>query len=724
MTPASPVNNNNAKRAWFRLPWMLWAYRVGAAILLLTAAYFATYQLFFQSLPLENYAKKVEGGTAEPYNYEGVVYFFGRKLAAGESITMEYGSVRVLDSADGKGVELYVRIDVLPQGASPDEVIGTLHVESYVRDEIVDSADVPLYAQKLQRHFAPWKTEAGKRNSYVIRYTPAENSAIENTSPPHPVVATNIVGVHYWGRIMFFTLLGGACVFMLTFAQRFRNLQLLGVIAISLTVMCVLHSGAFISNEFVEETEDSILSTYGDAWTWFGEGTWNPAQYRSTGYMLIPAATFVIEGLDASKDRHFMLSTLPTPRFLMFAWFAVSLPLLITAIYKHIHRTVSVIFGILAALFFPFIIDLYNICDDAYAIPLFTVFMAAFITYAYDKSAARREAAQAGEKKTRKIWGPVIVMVVVFFIMMTAKVTAAYLLILAPLGLWVQATRERKKLFSIHLGPAMLFILMFAAMFAGRTIAGVGERYVRPGYPWASGTLPEIIWAANGLYDEHSAFWFTKRGSTRTERIVEQTGLPDTMMIRHSQAANDLVYKPQVINAVKERPGYFYSTAMFRAYADGLGFWRYRYGGSQRWDKWMKDGRGKQVEISGEKVYVLKHERQLIRYGKMWKVSALVLWAKLIQDQLSMGMDIVLLGWAVLGIFLIRRWDMGILLLGCFAAKMVFNNFIHALVRYMDFNHVGLLIGLAVAMYCLWLGLKLSANKSFWRHALDQPKRP
>lgn len=704
--------------AWFRRPSLLWVYRIAAALLLITAAYFLTYQFFFLSLPLEDYAKKVEGGAAEPFRYDGVVYFHGTRLASGEEVVMEYGSVRVLDAADSKGIELFVRMDELPADMPADAIVGTLHMESRVRDTVVASADVSLRAEKLQRHIVPWKTEAGKRNSFVIHFEATGESA----SSPSVVLSTNIVQVRYWPMIVTLTLLGLAAVFMLTFAQRFSNWRLLSIIAISTAVMIALHSGAFISNEFVEETEDSILSTYGDAWQWFGEGTWNPAQYRSTGYMLIPAVTFVIEGIDASKDRHFMLSTLPTPRFLMFAWFALSLPLLITAIYKNIHRAVAFIFSILATSFFPFIIDLYNICDDAYAIPLFTVFLAAFITFAYSKTGARRAAAASGTK-VRKIWAPVIIMAVVFLVMMTAKVTAAYLLILAPLGLWMQATRENKKLLQIQFAPAALLVLMIGAFVAGRSFSGVGERYVRPGYPWAESTLPEIIWAANGLYDEHSAFWFTKRGSTRTERIVEQTGLPNTAMIRHAQAATELVYRPQVINAVNERPGFFWSTAVIRAYSDGLGFFRYRYGGSDRWGKWTKDGRGKQVEISGERVFVLKHERQLIRYGKMWKVSLLALWAKLIQDKLSMGMDLVLMAWAVMGIFLLRRWDMGILLLGCFAAKMVFNNFIHALVRYMDFNHIGLLIGLAVAMYCLWVGMKLVAKKSFWRHALYQPTR-
>lgn len=706
---AAPASARTARRCWYGNWWLLWVYRVAAAALLLTAGYFAAYQLFFVQLPLEDYAKKLEGGAPEQFRYDDVVYFDGRRLTPGDEFVMQYGSVRVLDSAEGKGIELFVRIDELPEGVDEGATIGTLHVESRVRDSIVESADVALKATTLQRHTVPWKTEAGKRNALSIQYIAAEGGP----SPAHIVLSTNVVGVTYWGRILLFTLPGLAAVFLLTFAQGFRNLRLLGVIGIALLIMIVLHSGAFISNEFFEKTESSILSTYGDAWTWFAEGEWKPEQYRSTGYMIVPAATFLIEGLDASKDRHFMLSVLPTPRYLMFAWFACALPLLVTAIYTWINRAVAVIYAVLAASFFPFIIDLYNICDDAYAIPLFTVFLSAFVTYAYGgrfKGAPRRRAI-----------GAITVMAATFFVMMTAKVTAAFLLILVPLGLWLQANREKGRW--IQFGPAALAVLMLAAFIGGRHVAKIGERYVQPGYPWADSTVMEIVWAANGLYDEHSAFWFTKRGSTRTDRIVEQTGLPDTAMIRHSQAATEQVYRPQLINALRERPGFFLSTAMFRTYANGLSFFNYRYGGSGRWDKWEKDGRGQKVEISGEQVYLLKHERQLIRKGKMWKVTILVLWAKLIQFEMSFALDIILLFMALFGIFLLRRWDMGVLLLGCWGAKFVFNNWVHALVRYMNWTHVGLLLGLAVMLYCLWLAMGIIAKRSFQRHALMDLRR-
>lgn len=673
---------------------MLWVYRVACALFLLIAGYFLTYQLFFLSLPLEDYAKKLEGGQPETFRYDGVVYLDGRRLKPDDEFVLHYGSVRVLDAAGDKGIELFMRMDELPEGLDESTTIGTLRVENRVRDKVVNAVDVPLSATPQQRHTIDWVTEAGKRNETSITLEPAAGGI----EVPHLSLSTNIVNVTYYGPIILFALLGYGMMFLLTFAQRFRNLLLLGAIALSFGFMLPLHGGAFLSNEVFDETEDSILSTYGDAHLLFSEGAWKPEQYRSTGYMLVPVVTFLIEGMDASKDRHFMLSKLPSPRYIMFAWFACALPLLISAIWKYINRAVATIFGILAASFFPFIIDMYNICDDAYAIPLFTVFLASFITYAY------------GGRRSK---GAIVVMAVMFFVMMTAKVTAAYLLILAPLGLWMQATREKKKL--LHLGPAMLILLMIPAFIGGRHIAKIGERYVRPGYPWASSTVPEILWAANGLYDEHSAFWFCKRGSTRTERIVEQTGLPDTAMIRHSAAADELIYKPQLVAAVQERPGYFFSTAVLRSYEHGLGFFKYRYGGSDRWEKFEKDGRGQKVTISGEDVYVLKHERQLIRKGKMWKISLLVLWAKFIQYQLPLATDVILLGLAVVGIFLLRRWDMGILLLGCFGAKFVFNNFVHALVRYMDFNHIGLLIGLAVALYCLWMAMGIVASRSFRR---------
>ncbi len=691
---APKITPTTARQSWFRKRPMLWVYRVLCAAFLLTAGYFLTYQLFFVSLPLEDFARKLEGGQPEQFMFRDVVYFDGRRLEPNHEFVLHYGSVRVLDAAENKGIEFFIRMDGVPEGAVAAATVGTLHIENRVRDVVVNAVDVPLSATLQQRHTIPWVTEAGKRNETSIRFIPADTGPVVE----HISLSTNIVGVTYWFPIVLFAVLGYGMMFLLAFAQCFRNMLLLGAIALSFGVMLPLHSGAFTSNEFFEETEDSILSTYGDAHLFFNEGEWKAEQYRSTGYMLVPVVTFMIEGLAASKDRHFMLSTLPTPRYIMFAWFACGLPLLIAAVWTYINRAVATIFGILAGSFFPFIVDLYNICDDAYAIPLFTIFLAAFITYAY-----------GGRRST----GAIVIMVLTFFVMMTAKVTAAYLLLLVPFGLWLQALRERKTL--VQLGPAVLLVLMIPAFIGGRHVAKLGERYVKPDYPWASSTVPEILWAANGLYDEHSAFWFAKRGSTRTERIVEQTGLPDTAMIRHSAAADELVYKPQLVAAVQERSGYFFSTAVLRSYEHGLGFFKYRYGGSDRWEIFEKDGRGQKVTISGQEVYVLKHERQLIRKGKMWKISLLVLWAKFIQYQLPFALDILLLGLAIVGIFLLRRWDMGVLLLGCFGAKFVFNNFVHALVRYMDFNHIGLLLALAVTLYCLWLAMGVVARRSFQR---------
>jgi len=107
-----------------------------------------------------------------------------------------------------------------------------------------------------------------------------------------------------------------------------------------------------------------------------------------------------------------------------------------------------------------------------------------------------------------------------------------------------------------------------------------------------------------------------------------------------------------------------------------------------------------------------------------WKIAPLVTLTRFVQNDMSKELDYILIGLAIFGIFLLRRWDMILVLLGSIGAKLAFGVFVHIPVRYVNFNNVGLLLALAVALYCIALATGLIARRSFRNHALLETRRP
>jgi len=678
--------------------------------------YFAAYQLFFIELPLVDIAKYQQGGAEETFIYDGIAYFDGTRLADGERTQIHTGSLRAIDG-DDKGIELYVRLDQVPEDQTTDRVVGTLDIQHKWDGDVVAEQQVELTERTLQRHTIGWPTDNATDYTFDVQYVPADGSDVQSV-----LFGTNIVGVRFWWPMMLFGLIGLAAVATwLWFHQWRRTKQVAWFIGV-LALMALLHSGGFISNEYFDSAQSSIGSAHRYAWEAIDTGELEKGEYRSLGYSMIPAIAIVVEGMhvtqvydrDDSIDKFYFLQTFPTERYLMFLWTAIALGLLFGAVWRYIHRAVAVIFGVLYASFYPFIVDLYNVADDAYAIPLYTMFLAAFIHYVYGG---------------RRSWRPVVAMALAIAMMLFSKVTPAFLMLLAPVAIWAGVWQQRnvsitKKLFDWR-SAAVLVVLVTAGMTA-RSIGHIGGE-IAPGEPYAKTVFWEIVWASNGRFDAYTAHWFTKSGTERSKRVENQTGLDaDRSRFRHSQTAMDEVYKPQVLHALAERPGFFWSMATQRAERGGLTFYRYTVGGSKRWSEWLQTGYdvGEMREISGRKVRPVHLQMELVREGKYWKIAPLVTLTRFVQNDMSKELDYILIGLAIFGIFLLRRWDMILVLLGSIGAKLAFGVFVHIPVRYVNFNNVGLLLALAVALYCIALATGLIARRSFRNHALLETRRP
>lgn len=646
-----------------------------AALLFVCSGYYLTYQLFFIELPVEDLAWAHEGGRDEKFRYDGVAYFKGFGLGDKEQVRIKYHSNRILDLCKNKKVEIFLRIDQVEKES--EKAAGTLYVTQSASGKKARSDEVPLKCLKLQRCSLPMLTKHVGANVLKIRFESADISTVD-----HIVLATNIRHVSFWPQIIVFFLSGLILLICRTILVGSWNRGETAAIILTLAVMFFFHSGAFISNEYITETSSAYQQMARQVKTLLETGHFDVRMYRGPGYTLVPLLSAWIEGAGKPQIREFV-NNYPTPRYIMFAWTSVCLVVLLRVLYRRLSPGIALLSGLLFATFYPFIVDLYFIMDDAYLFPAMMLFTAAYIRYVTAPGLC---------------WRGVVYMALILFFMITVKIIPAFLVLLVPFSTWCQAVWQERRICdkrSLILAVALLFA-MILGRGAGDVLIDAKSREIVEGEAYAKSQAWEVLWAANGLYDHHSAHDFTKSGGLRTKRVAEATGLPeDISHIRHAEVAAEKIYKPGVMNMLKERPGYMYATAFLRHYVHGISFYRYTYGGYMVWENWLNDGFRADEIIGGEQVYGLTTEREKIRYGKMWKISPLVLLTKFVQGDMTRLSDVMLIVAFVIGTCLIRRIDIGVFFLGCFAAKMAYLSGIHGITRHMNFVNVVMIIGLA-----------------------------
>jgi hypothetical protein len=631
----------------------------GGTALLAVAGYFLVYQVFLIHTPLSDLSREPVGGTEETFTYDGVEEFDGFGLRQGATRALEYAFPNAMNLSVGHELELFVRTTPRPgPGQSPGQLV--------VRQRgTAEPVALELTPDEQQRFVVPWDpTGDTGGNSFDITYLPPAGGQAPPDGAPRVLLSTDIRDVGLWPYVLLFGLGGAALLVAGVRSSSGPSPRLIAVVAASVGLMGFFHSGGLVSNVLFDGDHGRMGGQASQTLELLQTGAFRENIYRGAGFSAVPLGVAAIEGLDGLRSQFAQI--FPTSRYVFFLWTAVALGFLLVSLYRNVHPGVALVTGLLYATFFPFAVDLYRPDSDANFIPLMTVLVAAFFYYV----------------RSRRLLGTSgIVMALSLLLMLSVKITPAYLVLLVPLAVWADAIVHRR----IWRQPRTL------ALLGAFVLAGVGGTALSSfGYPddrnvgvagvaFQDHVVWHILWAANGRYDKDNPFGFIKSGSARTEAVARVTGLPSEVgFIRQSQIATDQLYRPGFINMLKERPGFLLGTSMLRGFDRAT--YVYRYSGVP-FEDLLQDGDA---------------PARLIRQGDMWKVGGTFFLGLLVSKVAVLPVELLLLGAALFGIVALRRAAVVVLLGGSVLADLTFTTFIHVQDRYMMFNNVAILIGLAV----------------------------
>lgn len=633
------------------------ALTAAGTVLLAVAGYFLLYQGFLHQASLADLTRETDDEPAELMRYDGVADFPATRLGQMQSLRAEYRVPNVVGAGIGTSLEMFVRVDGLEaRTRSP----GRLRI---TQGRGSDAVVIDLRPQELQRVSMPWNPSTSEDNEIDIRYQATTDGGRDLASVGDIQLAVEVGDVGLWPYALVFGVLGLGLLAAGVRSPTAPSLKLTGIVGGSVLVMAILHSGGMLSNVLFDGDHGHI-SGMGRQLLEVGEsGSFGDNIYRGTGFSIVPLLTAAIEGKDGLD---YMISQVyPTSRYVFFLWVAASLGVLLVSLYRNIAAAVALVVGLLYASFFPFIVDIYRPDADAYFIPLFTVVVAAFLYY---------------RRSTRLFPASAWVMAITLLVMMSVKVTPAFLIFLIPLAVFAQTAAERRT-WRAPRAAALLGAFLVAAVI-GNTLSTAFYPETRnvgvAGVEFQDHVVWHILWAAAGRFEANNPHGFVKSGDLRRDAVSEVTGLPaDVTYLHQSQLATEQLYRPGFTKMLEERPGFYYGTSALRAYERGTYIYRY-------------DGVPFTVELT------TRGATQLINRDEMWKVAPTFFLARFVTKGFTLPLELLILSCAVLGILALRRIDLIVLLAGCILAEQAFISLVHVQDRYMNFTNVALLIGLGV----------------------------
>jgi len=666
-----------------------------AWFLLVVSGYFLSYQLFFIEMPLEKVATKVSGDIErKDFRYDQVVYFRGYALKPGQKLALDVGTPWITEL--GKpSIEFFLEAEDLKKEAGRD-VSGRIKVTGLNDEPYVYT----LKPERLQRFTVPWTNKLGERNSSIeIQYLTGEDLSANATAPPI-VLATNIVGFSVWPYIFFFALTGIALLLFAPAAHQDhfswdwqRNRWRFVLVGIAV-LLFFLHSGAF-SSDVLFEDHGKVGATCKNLWKLLKTGHWRPTFYRDTGIVIVPAFTALIEMIPAlpalikGEIHRVSLSfcdVYPTAGYLMNAFWIAGLLFLVSTLRALWSFRLALVFAAVSALYFPFIMDLYRPDSDAYFIILFAFYLGLVLRLLFGLGSFRINAA---------------FIILLTFLMALTKVTPIFLTVLLPVTLLLKNWNAGRRRALLHCVVSVA--VLFTTFQMGKIVSNQFQHPQRhvgiKGEPFQRNVLWHMLWAAYGKYDRDTAHDFVKLGRVRNERVSERTGLPITTYLRQSETATQQVYKPDVLKALSERPGFFLSTAMHRFYKHGLRFYRYNRLTRKPFGEVLKGQNRKAETISGKRRTGVEPAVSLIRYGEAWKIAPLIFIGKLTQSDMTRLADTLLLAAAIIGIFGFKSVPLRFFLIIVALAQIGFSFAFHDVDRYFMFCSWALLLGLSVFLY-------------------------
>ena len=661
-----------------------------SVVFFIISGYFITYQLFFTGTGIDELDTKKADKQCRVFRYNNVRYFKGICLNRENSqnaFTTERFEIYPPAILDNKKTELELFIRLETDGRfkkDPAKEAGRLLITETTGENTVTN-EIALYGTLLQRHSIPVTTQSRVKNSITIRFMPA-NPNISG------VLIGTAIHTHFfreiilWGSLALLTLL-----LWILLNKKMKSTRLY-LIILTVLVLAYFRSGAFISNEFFLKTTGQAATaktSFGHAMHYFKKGAWKDTMYKPVGTKIIPFLVLLAEPEAVKNPGSTYITTYPTPRYIWFLFECLGLCFLVSCIYRYLSRTAGVLFPLVYVCFFPFLIDIYNMEGDAYSIIYMMILTGLLLKWTCRK---KLEAADY------------ISLFVATFLMLVTKISSAFLVVFVPAGFALGKLPECARTPS-KIKPLFLLFCMILALFSASAVKKSVNtpREAQPGIKYYRSNIWSMLWAAQGISRKANAFPFTVSGRTRDKIIGKAAGLPPEKWkrLRHTRLGNELIFKPQLVQAIKETPGLFYANAIYRFIQYGPVFSWYK-----KMDYWKKR----------------KNIQKSIAMDTFWKIAPLVVVNNLFDfppdTPLARFINLLLIAAALCGILFIRKIELIVIFFGSFFVKLSFNTFVHGMVRYFNFTHVPLLIGLTIFIIFFYKAL-YQIGKDYFINASD-----
>ena len=542
--------------------------------------------------------------------------------------------------------------------------------------------------------------------------------------------------------------IGGCTLFFawISAGHRWKS-KPLWVLCIAFLTLLFFRAGTFISNDFFLDTSGNATvfkTSFGHLRHWFSAGEWYPHVYKPAGSFILPMIMILVEPFSSLTPTNYYIETYPLPRYIWFLAETTGALVLVYALYKYLSPRAAVVFPLIYVTFPPILFDVYNMEDDALLI-LGMLFLTALLI--------RMSA------NSRLILRDLLLCSGVMFFMLFAKITVAFLVVIIPLAIFIaRRVNCRSSCSGVYKMPLVLLLLLFATFGIGKTLNAMirpSIREAQPGFVYQNHNVWEMLWAAAGQYDRNSAHTFVvggggrgpfrdieiaKRAANLNSTSVELLFPQGIKRMRHSKLGDELVYKPDLESVWNERPTHFLNQTFIRTWVDG-GVHFYSYPGRGKY--WTLSGeendvKSLSVEITGNGGELINAnytkdgigQRKIntlilrSRFDEVWKIAPLIYVTSLFNlNQVGdRSLDVILALVAILGIICIQRLDLGIIFLTCVLVKISFNAFVHAMVRYFDWVHVPMLVGLSVILSVL-ITLVWNQSKNLIKKPIDTPQK-
>lgn len=680
-----------------------------AAIAFLRAGWSGAMHTFLADLPLRDAGRIKTDGESEPFRYDGISYFHGETLETGESVRMAIRSPRSLASDPEAALEVFVRIEGLPDrpiviNAPPDpeahrqglaKEYGSLLIK---RNDMEEEWRLPLASVTLQRVKLPFPTSTGEQTRVTFEFEAADGAEGPDGASPAVSIAPVIVAPNVWKGAVPWFLVGLLGAVAACFAARRVEWPIIGLVSATVLTCLVFQSGGFVSNEYFPGVHGRMTGVARNTGDLLAHGAFDDSTYRASGAIILPLFAAALEG-GQHTFRTGYADVFPATRYAAWSLGLIALLVLQISLYRVFGLGIALLTGLLYSTHhIVMVLGLFHNDVDGLLLPWCMLAVAWYIRL-LDTPYAVKYTLGVG---------------FAIFGMTATKITPAFLPILFAFGWWLDlAARSAQtgwRRLALWRPPVAMTVWLAAAILGTATggLAHPSDRNVGiEGEPFQRSVFWHMVWAANGQFDRWIAHGFVKVGRVRQERVAARTGLENTGYLRQSQRATDEVYRPDVLSTLEERPLVFTGIAATRFVRHAFQFYRITRG---EYHDLSFDG----YDPPGNVAIGIERDRQatartwpgyLTRYGKHWKVAPLTVVGWITVDFITPPVDAALIVGAIVGCFLIRRPGIVVVLVGLIAAKYGFATTIHGVNRYFLFTHTALLIGLAAFLVAFWRAL-------------------